>query len=95
MGHIKRSDLDEAMVLIPSDKELEEMTLEVEPLISKIISNNKQIKLLVNLRDILLPKLMSGEIRVESHRDETSVETNNDTATLSPVGAAFKTIKHG
>ena len=95
MGHIKRSDLDEAMVLIPSDKELEEMTLAVEPLISKIISNNKQIKLLVNLRDILLPKLMSGEIRVESHRDETSVETNNDTATLSPVGAAFKTIKHG
>ncbi|MGB4285203.1 MAG: restriction endonuclease subunit S [Bacteroidales bacterium] len=95
MGHIKRSDLDEAMVLIPSDKELEEMTLEVEPLISKIINNNKQIKLLVNLRDILLPKLMSGEIRVESHRDETSVETNNDTATLSPVGAAFKTIKHG
>ena len=95
MGHIKRSDLDEAMVLIPSDKELEEMTLAVEPLISKIISNNKQIKLLVNLRDILLPKLMSGEIRVESHRDETSVETNNDTATLSPVGAASKTIKHG
>ena len=95
MGHIKRSDLDEAMVLIPSDKELEEMTLEVEPLISKIINNNKQIKLLVNLRDILLPKLMSGEIRVESHRDETSVETNNDTATLSPVGAAYKTNQHG
>ena len=95
MGHIKRSDLDEAMVLIPSDKELEEMTLAVEPLISKIISNNKQIKLLVNLRDILLPKLMSGEIRVESHRDETSVETNNDTATLSPVGAAYKTNQHG
>jgi len=94
MGHIKRGDLDEAMVLIPSDKELEEMTLEVEPLISKIINNNKQIKLLVNLRDMLLPKLMSGEIRVESHRDETSV-TNNDTATLSPVGAASKTIKHG
>ena len=95
MGHIKRSDLDEAMVLIPSDKELEEMTLAVEPLISKIISNNKQIKLLVNLRDILLPKLMSGEIRVESHRDETSVETNNDTATLSPIGAAYKTNQHG
>ena len=95
MGHIKRSDLDEAMVLIPSDKELEEMTLAVEPLISKIISNNKQIKLLVNLGDILLPKLMSGEIRVESHRDETSVETNNDIVILSPVGAAYKTNQHG
>lgn len=64
MGHIKRGDLDEAMVLIPSTKELEEMTLEAEPLIEKIIANNKQIKLLVNLRDSLLPKLMSGEVRV-------------------------------
>lgn len=65
MGHIKRGDLDEAMVLIPSTKELEEMTLETEPLIEKIIANNKQIKLLVNLRDTLLPKLMSGEVIVE------------------------------
>ena len=64
MGHIKRGDLDKAMVLIPSTKELEEMTLETEPLIEKIIANNKQIKLLVNLRDTLLPKLMSGEIRI-------------------------------
>lgn len=65
MGHIKRGDLDEAMVLIPTIKELEEMTMETEPLIEKIIANNKQIKLLVNLRDTLLPKLMSGEVTVE------------------------------
>jgi type I restriction enzyme S subunit len=65
MGHIKRGDLDEAMVLIPSTKELEKMTLETEPLIEKIIANNKQIKLLVNLRDTLLPKLMSGEVTIK------------------------------
>lgn len=65
MGHIKRGDLDEAKVLIPSTKELEEMTLKTEPLIEKIIANNKQIKLLVNLRDTILPKLMSGEVKVE------------------------------
>ena len=65
MGHIKRGDLDEAIVLIPSTKELEKMTLETEPLIEKIIANNKQIKLLVNLRDTLLPKLMSGEVIIE------------------------------
>jgi len=65
MGHIKRGDLDDAMVLIPSTKELEEMTFETEPLITKIISNNRQLRLLVNLRDTLLPKLMSGEIRVK------------------------------
>lgn len=33
MGHIKRKDLDEALVLIPSDKELEDMTRLIEPLI--------------------------------------------------------------
>jgi len=64
MGHIKRGDLDEAMVLVPSEDELEEMTFKAEPLIDKIIANNRQIKLLINLRDTLLPKLMSGEVTV-------------------------------
>ena len=64
MGHIKRKDLDEAMVLIPSDEELKEMSKSMDPLIEKTISNNKQIRSLAALRDILLPMLMSGEIRV-------------------------------
>lgn len=64
MGHIKRGDLDEAMVFTPSEKEMEQMTIEAEPLIEKIISNNKQIKLLEKLRETLLPKLMSGEVNV-------------------------------
>ncbi|KXK39301.1 MAG: restriction modification system DNA specificity domain-containing protein [Bacteroidetes bacterium OLB9] len=65
MGHIKRGDLDEAMVLIPSKHELEKMTEKVEPLIEKIITNQSQIRTLTALRDTLLPKLMSGEIRVK------------------------------
>ncbi len=65
MGHIKRRDLDEAIVLVPSTNKLEEMTLIVEPLIDKIIENNKQIRTLTSLRNTFLPKLMSGEVRVE------------------------------
>lgn len=65
MGHIKRGDLDEAKVLIPSPKELAEMTEQAEPLIQKIIANNIQINTLIKLRDSLLPKLMSGEVTVE------------------------------
>jgi type I restriction enzyme S subunit len=65
MGHIKRGDLEEARVLIPSPKELEEMTKQAEPLIQKIIANNNQIRTLTALRDTILPKLMSGEVRVE------------------------------
>jgi len=64
MGHIKRGDLDEALILIPSDAELKKMTSDAEPLIDKIINNNRQIKLLVDVRDTLIPKLMSGEVTV-------------------------------
>jgi type I restriction enzyme S subunit len=67
MGHIKRGDLDEAKVLIPSPQELAAMTVFVEPLIQKIIANNIQINTLVKLRDTLLPKLMSGEVRLSEH----------------------------
>ncbi|MBN2436076.1 MAG: restriction endonuclease subunit S [Spirochaetes bacterium] len=65
MGHIKRSDLDNAMVLIPSDKELNVMTEIMEPIIEKKITNYKQLSVLKKLRDTLLPKLMSGEISVK------------------------------
>ena len=64
MGHIKRGDLDDAMVLVPSPVEIQELSEVFTPLIDKIISNNKRLKNLVSLRDTLLPKLMSGEIRV-------------------------------
>ncbi len=65
MGHIKRGDLDEAMVLIPRDNELKQMTEHIEPIIDKIIENSKQIRILTSLRDTLLPKLMNGEVKVE------------------------------
>ena len=66
MGHIKRGDLDDAKVLIPSEEELDNMTEQMEPLINKIIANNKQITSLTKLRDTLLPKLMSGEVSINS-----------------------------
>jgi type I restriction enzyme S subunit len=64
MGHIKRSDLDAAMVLVPSPPELEAMSAQMSPLLEKQIANARQIKTLESLRDTLLPKLMSGEVRV-------------------------------
>jgi len=65
MGHIKRGDLDVAMVKIPKDDELKHMNLMMKPLLDKKIENSKQIKNLEKLRDTLLPKLMSGEVRVK------------------------------
>ena len=66
MGHIKRGDLDTAMVKVPKSEELALMTAQMSPLLEKQDINSKQIKTLEKLRDSLLPKLMSGEVRVEA-----------------------------
>ena len=65
MGHIKRGDLDAAMVLIPSKTELKEITKQIQPIIEKQILNNKKIITLAKLRDILLPKLMNGDFIIK------------------------------
>jgi len=64
MGHIKRKDLDNAMVLLPSNKELNQMTKIMEPIVEKKIKNYQQLSILKKFHDILLPKLMNGEVRV-------------------------------
>lgn len=65
MGHIKRGDLDEAVVVVPSKAELSKIDEAMTPLLDKVISNNIKLRTLSNLRDTLLPKLMSGEVRVK------------------------------
>ena len=65
MGHIKRGDLDSAKVLIPNERELKIISAKMTPLIERQIHNESQIQTLEKLRDTLLPKLISGEIRVQ------------------------------
>ncbi len=50
---------------IPSIETVELFNKEVEALFQKIKSNQTQIRTLTALRDTLLPKLMSGEVRVK------------------------------
>ena len=65
MGHIKRTDLNNAMVVIPKEQDLERMSPIVEPLMDKIQLNNEQIRTVEIMRDTLLPKLMSGQVSVK------------------------------
>lgn len=65
MGHIQRQHLTEALVPIPPKEIIDEMNSKFSPIIDKIILNNSEIKKLTKLRDTLLPKLMSGEVRVK------------------------------
>jgi type I restriction enzyme S subunit len=72
MGHIQRMHLTAAKALIPSPKLLEVMTGSMEPLINKIIANRVQARTLAELRDTLLPKLLSGEVKAPP------IPTNDD-----------------
>ena len=63
LGHVTVKDLKQ--IYFPYDKEtVESFTIMINPLITTYIGNLIENKRLSSLRDALLPKLMSGEIRV-------------------------------
>ena len=63
-GSISKNDFQEMEVIIPPIEMVEKFQEEVKPIDDKIIQNCNQIRTLTALRDTLLPKLMSGELRV-------------------------------
>lgn len=68
MGHIKRNELEKAIVYIPNSKDYHAVSEKIKPLIDLIIVNRIENTRLSALRDTLLPKLMNGEIDVSAVR---------------------------
>lgn len=66
MGHIKRKDLQDAKVVIPDDARYKNCDEIMSKIIVQIVNIRKESIKLKELRDTLLPKLMSGEIRIEA-----------------------------
>ena len=66
MGHIKRSDLQKTTVYIPSMQEYDELGKILQPMVNAIIQTRIESRRLAALRDILLPKLMSGEVDISA-----------------------------
>ena len=64
MGHIKRGDLSNAKCLVPSSDIINMTTKILEPLIEKKIESRLGSNQLTLVRDTLLPKLISGELRI-------------------------------
>lgn len=62
MGLIKRSALAESEVYIPNKTKMLELQRLFNPLIEGLVSTKIESRKLSELRDVLLPKLMSGEI---------------------------------
>lgn len=70
MGHIKRKDLSSSITVVPKDlSEISDLDDQMRSLWCKMLLNYKQINDLEHLRDSLLPKLMSGEVRVAYEGD--------------------------
>lgn len=63
-GSISKSDFESIDIIIPDESSILNFQDIVKPIDSKILNNQTQIQTLTSLRDTLLPKLMSGEVRV-------------------------------
>lgn len=64
MGHIQRHHLSAAKVVVPPDSLLKEMSRHFAPLIDQTVQLKIASKTLAAIRDALLPKLISGELRL-------------------------------
>lgn len=62
MGHIQRSHLSDAKVVVPDEKLLAVANELFSPLIDRITANSLQAKTLAETRDALLPRLISGKL---------------------------------
>jgi type I restriction enzyme S subunit len=63
-GSIGKDDFKKLENTVPPSELINKFQQEISPIDKKIYSNTNQIKTLTQLRDALLPKFMSGEVRV-------------------------------
>jgi type I restriction enzyme S subunit len=63
--HLSKKAVPEYEMKLPPKNLIKEFSKKVKPLVQKQFRNQTQIRTLTQLRDTLLPKLMSGEVRVD------------------------------
>ena len=65
VSHLGKSDIDRFKFVTPPMDIIESFSRIVEPMKEEVVNRSKESRRLAELRDTLLPKLMSGEIKVE------------------------------
>jgi type I restriction enzyme S subunit len=73
MGHIQRGHLGAAKAVVPPMLLLDAMTERFQPLIQDLVAVGLRSRTLAALRDALLPKLISGQIRVPDAKRSLAV----------------------
>ena len=69
-AEISKTNFKPISIICPSEEVITAFDLYIGPVFSKVVSNLRENKTLAELRDTLLPKLMSGEIRVADAKRE-------------------------
>ncbi len=64
MGHIQRGHLSQADCIVPPMELLRRTSDILEPMLDAIVSHGVESRSMTAIRDALLPKLVSGEIRI-------------------------------
>ena len=64
--YISLAELRTLKTPVPTKDELKNFNKLVEPIYNKLVNNTQENKNLTQLRDTLLPKLMSGEVDVKN-----------------------------
>jgi type I restriction enzyme S subunit len=72
MGHIKRHHLTDAKCVVPLADVLKRADDVLRPMVSRQVRNDLEARTLAGLRDTLLPKLISGELRVPEAEEQLS-----------------------
>jgi type I restriction enzyme, S subunit len=69
---ITTQTFDRTAVLVPPDGLRSSFEIIVEPLFRHVLCNIEESRILADLRDLLLPKLISGEVRVRDAETQVS-----------------------
>lgn len=70
MGHIQRKHLTEAKVFLPPQSFIDKVNGCFEMLLKKWINNLLQVKTLSMMRDTLLPRLISGQLKLSNNSED-------------------------
>lgn len=62
--HLGKADIDTFRIVVPGQELLSAFAKVADPIIDRIVANSLESQTLAALRDSLLPKLLSGEVRV-------------------------------
>jgi type I restriction enzyme S subunit len=63
--HLGKNDIDRFKIVVPTEPILTAFAQLAEPLFQRIVVNKQESRTLAALRDTLLPKLVSGELRIK------------------------------